>query len=72
MATKQVLLRVDEALHDNLKMRSSIERRSINEIVVEAISEYAKTHPVSREAMLVMARAIAAEDASLLKILAEG
>jgi len=71
MAMKQLVVRVDETVHESLKLRSSIERRSVNEIVGEAIGEYSKTHPVSREAMLNMVRAIANEDASLLKALAE-
>jgi hypothetical protein len=71
MAMKQFLVRIDEKVHESLKLRSSIEHRSVNEIVGEAIGEYAKTHPVSREAMLAMVRAIANEDASLLKVLAE-
>jgi hypothetical protein len=71
MAMKQLILRVDEAVHESLKLRSAIEHRSVNEIVGEAIGEYSKMHPVSREAMLNMVRAIAKEDASLLKALAE-
>jgi hypothetical protein len=71
MAVKQIALRVDEATAEQLKLRASIERRSVNDIIGEAIREYSKSHPVSREHMLAMVRAIAKEDASLLKALAE-
>ncbi len=69
--TKQLLIRVDKTVHESLKRRSSIEGRSVNEIVGEAIGEYTQAHPISREALLKMARAIAVEDASLLRVLAE-
>ena len=72
MSTKQIPIRLDAETADQLKLRSTIERRSMNEIVGEAIREYSKTHPVSREDMLSLVRAIAKEDASLLKALAEG
>lgn len=71
MATKQIAIRVDDATNDQLKARASIEHRSVNSIVVDAIHEYAKTHPVSREQMLVLVRGIVREDAALLKALAE-
>lgn len=71
MASRQIALRVDEQVADKLKLRSTIERRSVNEIITAAIAEYEKTHPVSREDMLALVRAIAKEDASLLKALAE-
>jgi hypothetical protein len=71
MAGKQIAVRVDEATAEQLKLRATIERRSVNEIVGEAIREYSKSHPVSRERMLEMVRAIAREDASLLKALAD-
>jgi hypothetical protein len=72
MAFRQIAVRVDEVTAAQLKLRASIERRSVNDIVGEAIREYSKSHPVSREHMLEMVRAIAKEDASLLKALAEG
>ncbi|HEV2741414.1 MAG TPA: hypothetical protein VGU66_22835 [Candidatus Elarobacter sp.] len=71
MAVKQIAVRVDEATAEQLKLRASIERRSVNDIIGEAIREYAKSHPVSREHMLDMVRAIVKEDASLLKALAD-
>jgi hypothetical protein len=71
MAGKQIAVRLDEATAEQLRLRASIERRSVNDIVGEAIREYSKTHPVSREDMLTMVRAIVKEDASLLKALAE-
>ncbi len=71
MAQKQIAVRVDEAVAEHLKLRSSIEHRSVNDIIGEAIREYSKSHPVSREHMLAMVRAIAKEDATLLKALAE-
>jgi hypothetical protein len=71
MPMKQLNIRVDEHVAEQLKLRSTIEKRSINEIVGASLLEYSKTHPVSREDMLAMVRAIAKEDASLLKALAE-
>ena len=71
MAAKQLAVRVDEATAEQLKLRASIERRSVNDIIGEAIREYTKSHPVSREQMLSMVRAIVKEDASLLKALAD-
>ncbi|HEV3086433.1 MAG TPA: ribbon-helix-helix protein, CopG family [Candidatus Elarobacter sp.] len=71
MAMRQISLRLDESVAEQLKLRASIERRSVNEIIAEAIKEYSKAHPVSREAMLTLVRAIVKEDASLLKALAD-
>ncbi len=71
MAKKQIAIRVDDATNDQLKARANIEHRSVNSIVVDAIHEYAKTHPVSREQMLALVRGIVKEDAALLKALAE-
>lgn len=71
MAVKQIPIRVDLEVIEQLKIRSTIEGRSVNEIVNEAIREYTKSHPVSREAMLKMVRAIARDDASILEALAE-
>ncbi|MBC5798765.1 MAG: hypothetical protein GIW94_02105 [Candidatus Eremiobacteraeota bacterium] len=62
MALKQIAVRVDEQTADRLKIRASIERRSVNEIVGEAIREYSEKHPVSRKDMLALVRAIAKED----------
>ncbi len=71
MAVKQIAVRIDQATAEQLRLRATIERRSVNEIVGEAIREYSKSHPVSREHMLAMVRAIAKDDASLLKALAD-
>jgi len=71
MAVKQIAVRIDEVTAEQLKLRATIERRSVNEIVGEAIREYSKSHPVSREHMLEMVRAIAKDDASILKALAD-
>jgi len=71
MAQKQLNIRVDEATAAQLKLRSAIEKRSVNEIVGASLREYAKSHPVSRERMLELVRAIAKEDATILKALAE-
>lgn len=71
MAQKQLNIRVDEETAEQLKLRSTIEKRSVNEIVGESLREYSKTHPVSREDMLALVRAIAKEDASILKVLAD-
>jgi hypothetical protein len=71
MAMKQVAVRLEASEHDALKLRSSIERRSINDIVTDAIREYSQRHPISRADMLAMVRSIAKEDASLLKALAD-
>ena len=71
MALKQINIRVDEETAAQLKLRSTIENRSVNEIVGESLREYSKNHPVSREDMLALVRAIAKEDASLLKALAQ-
>lgn len=71
MALKQINIRVDEEMAEQLKLRSTIEKRSVNEIVGESLREYSKHHPISREQMLAMVRAIAKEDASILKALAE-
>lgn len=72
MALKQLNIRVDEQTAEQLKLRSAIEKRSVNEIVTESLREYTKRHPVSRQDMLAMVRAIAREDASLLEELAKG
>jgi len=71
MATKQIPIRLDEETAAQLKLRSTIEKRSMNEIVRQAIREYSKTHPVPREEMLALVRAITKEDASLLEALSE-
>jgi len=71
MPVKQIPIRVELDVIERLKIRSTIEGRSVNEIVNEAIHEYTKLHPVSREAMLNLVRAIAREDVSILKALAE-
>jgi hypothetical protein len=71
MAQRQIPLRVDEAVHAQLKVRSSITHRSINEIIGEAIRENFEAHPVSREDMLTLVRSIVKDDAELLKALAE-
>lgn len=71
MALKQLNIRVDEQTAEQLKLRSTIEKRSVNEIVGESLREYAKRHPVSREDMLALVWAIAKEDASLLEELAK-
>ncbi len=71
MASKQIAVRVDEALAEQLRLRATIERRSVNEIINAAIREYATSHPVSRDDMLALVRAIAREDASLLQALAD-
>ncbi len=71
MATKQIAIRVDAATSEQLKARASIEHRSVNAIVGDAIREYASAHPVSRAQMLALVRGIVKEDAALLKALAE-
>ncbi|HTW85659.1 MAG TPA: hypothetical protein VMD91_16435 [Candidatus Sulfotelmatobacter sp.] len=71
MTPKRVELHVSEETAEQLKLRATFERRSVNEIVDDAIQEYAEAHPISRERMVEMARAIAEEDASLLQTLAD-
>jgi hypothetical protein len=71
MALKQIGLRLDEATAEQLKLRATLEHRSVNDIIGDAIREYSKSHPVPRERMLEMVRAIMKEDASLLKALAD-
>jgi hypothetical protein len=71
MAQKQVSLRLEEAQHENLKLRGTFERRSVNDIISDAIREYSERHPISEEDMLDMVRRIMKEDASLLKALAD-
>jgi len=71
MAVKQIAVRLEEATAEQLKLRATIERRSVNDIIGEAIQEYSKSHPIPRERMLEMVRAIVKEDASLLKALAD-
>ncbi|HZZ65004.1 MAG TPA: hypothetical protein VFE17_05885 [Candidatus Baltobacteraceae bacterium] len=62
---------MDEQMAEQLKLRSTIEKRSVNEIVGESLREYSQRHPISRDQMLAMVRAIAKEDDSILKALAE-
>jgi hypothetical protein len=69
MSMKQVSLRLDAVEHDSLRLRASLERRPMNDIITDAIREYSRSHPIPREDMLAMVRAIAKEDASLLKAL---
>jgi plasmid stability protein len=71
MAPRQVALRLDEELAEQLKLRAAIEHRSVNEIITEAIREYAQSHPIPRKRMLEMVRAIVKEDATLLQALAD-
>lgn len=71
MAIKQVAFRLEEGEHGSLKLRATIEKRSMNEIISDAIQEYSRNHPISREDALAIVRAIATEDADLLKALAE-
>jgi hypothetical protein len=71
VAPKQIPIRLDEATAEQLRLRSTIEKRSMNEIVGEAIREYSRAHPIPREEMLALVRAIAREDADLLRALAE-
>jgi hypothetical protein len=61
MAVKQIAVRIDAATAE----------QSVNEILGDAVREYSESHPVSREHMLEIARAIAEDDASLLKALAD-
>jgi hypothetical protein len=68
---QQISLRLDEETARQLKVRSTIEGRSINEIVNTAIAEYAESYPVSREDMLALVRVIAKEDAAILEALAK-
>jgi len=71
MSVKQVGIRLDQAVVQQLKMRSAIEGRSVNEIVTAAIREYSTAHPLPRAQMLEMVRMIGVEDAALLKALGE-
>jgi hypothetical protein len=71
MAMKQIALRVDEVIAEQLKLRATIEHRPVNDIINAAIREYSQSHPVAREDMLTLVRAIAKEDAALLKALAD-
>lgn len=71
MAVKQVAVRLDTAVAQELKVRAAIEGRSVNEIVNEAIRAYSSTHPVPRERMLAMVRSVAREDEALLRALAD-
>jgi plasmid stability protein len=71
MEVKQIAVRLDAATAEQLKLRAAIEHRSVNEIVSEAIQEYLQSHTVPRVRMLEMVRAIANEDASLLKTLSD-
>jgi hypothetical protein len=66
---QQIAIRVDEATLEQLKLRASIERRPVSDIISEAIQEYIKSRPLSRLHMLEMARAIIKEDAPLLNAL---
>lgn len=66
---KQIPIRLDEKTAEQLRLRSAVERRSMNEIVGEAVREYSRAHPISRERMLELVRAIAEEDATLLEAL---
>ncbi|HWT05355.1 MAG TPA: hypothetical protein VN224_06320 [Xanthomonadales bacterium] len=47
-----------------------MKRRSVNDIVGDAIREYIESHPTSREDVLEMVRAIVKGNASLLDALA--
>ncbi len=69
MAIKQIPLRLDEATAEKLRLRSAVEHRSMNEMVREAVREYERAHPISRERMLELVRAIVKEDKALLKAL---
>lgn len=71
MALKQIPIRFDEELAEQLRLRSTVEHRSMNDIVVQAVREYTTKHPISREKMLELVRAIAREDKALLKALAD-
>jgi|HubBroStandDraft_1064217.scaffolds.fasta_scaffold213344_2 plasmid stability protein len=71
MSPRQVALRLDDEVAEQLKLRAAVEHRSVNEIIGEAIREYTKSHPIPRERMLEMVRAIVKEDASLLQALAD-
>ncbi len=71
MAQKLVPFRTDEATAAQLKFRASIEDRSVNDIIGDAIREYSKSHPVPREKMLELVRGVAQDDAALLKALAD-
>jgi hypothetical protein len=71
MASKAVSLRLEEAQHELLKLRGTFERRSVNEIIADAIREYSERHPISEDDMVTMVRRIMKEDAALLKALAD-
>jgi len=69
MPMTDVPLRLDATIAQALKVRSTMEHRSVDAIVADALREYTSSHPVARERMLALVRAIAQEDASLLNAL---
>ncbi len=71
MASRAVSLRLEEAQHELLKLRGTFERRSVNDIISDAIREYSERHPISEDDMVTMVRRIMKEDAALLKALAD-
>lgn len=68
---KQVNVRIDEGLADQLRLRSTLEKRPVNDIITSAIVNYVANNPVPRDRLLEMVDAIVKEDASLLKLLSE-
>jgi plasmid stability protein len=71
MTLKQIAVRVDEATAEQLKLRAAIEHRSVSDVVSEAIREYLKSHPISRERMLEIAQEIVKEDAALIEAMGD-
>jgi len=67
---KQLPIELDDRTAHELGLRSTIENRPLEEIVGSAIRDYVDAHPITREGMLTIARAIMAEDADILEALA--
>jgi hypothetical protein len=70
--TKQMPLRLDHELYDELSRRSTIEQRPMSEIVRDALRAHFATVRVTKPQLRAAIKRIAKEDASILEALGRG
>lgn len=70
MAVKQIPLRLDPEVYARLQLQARAERRSMNEVVRDALQSHLDARPIPRERLRELASSIVARDAELLEALA--
>jgi hypothetical protein len=69
---KQMPLRLDRELYEELSRRSTIEKKSMSDIVREALRSHFDAVPVTKPQLRAAIERIAREDAEILKALGRG